>query len=411
MSMRTLEKNVMNVWGDTGREWLKSLANIIIELSAHWKLSDVKPVENMSYNYVAFAKQHHNTPVVLKFSCDKVLIEEECRALTYFNGVGSIRVIDRAPNCNALLLEQAIPGCLLKANHPKDIANTIEIYADVIKALASKPKPETEYTHVKKWCQAIDRITDPRISLKYIDKAKELKTYLLSSSDKEYLCHGDLHLENIIRHGDSWLSIDPKGIIGEMAFEAAAFDLLGKSDWNEPETISNKMNQRLSLLANQLDICEDRLRAWVFLRVIISAQWFIEDNGNPDEMLRFASILYPHLRKRYHQNNVYLTYEAISDWYEKHRCKNLFEKRYLDKIIEQLPPKRTVLDLGCGTGQPIAEYFIQNGFDVIGVDGSQAQINKALQLVPKMHAIFDDMRQIRLDKNLIVSSLGIVSFT
>ena len=252
--MRTLEKNVVNVWGDKGRKWLKNLSNIIAELSAHWKLSDVKPVEKMSYNYVATAKQNHNTPVVLKFSCDKVLIEDEYRALKHFNGVGSIRVIDRVTNYNALLLEQAIPGYLLKANHPKDIKNTIEIYAGVVKALRSKLIPKTEYTQVEKWCQAIDRITDPRISLKYIDKAKELKDYLLSSAENEYLCHGDLHLENIIRHEDSWLSIDPKGIIGEMAFEAAAFDLLDKADWNEPETIPDKINQRLSLLANKLEI-------------------------------------------------------------------------------------------------------------------------------------------------------------
>lgn len=58
MSMRILEKNVINVWRDKGREWLKNLDNIIAELSAHWKLSDIMPVENMSYNYVAFAKQH-----------------------------------------------------------------------------------------------------------------------------------------------------------------------------------------------------------------------------------------------------------------------------------------------------------------------------------------------------------------
>lgn len=185
--MRTLEKNVINVWGDTGREWLKNLPNIIAELSAHWKLSDLKPVENMSYNYVALAKQHHNTPVVLKFSCDKALIENECRTLKHFNGTRSIQVIDRIINHNALLLEQAIPGCLLKANHPKDVANSIEIYAAVVKALASNPIPKTEYTHVEKWCQAIDRITDPRISLKYIDKAKELKDYLLSSGENQYL--------------------------------------------------------------------------------------------------------------------------------------------------------------------------------------------------------------------------------
>ncbi len=398
MSIRTLEKNVTNVWGDKGRKWLQNLADTIAKLSAHWQLSDITPVENMSYNYVALAKQHHNTPVVIKFSCDKTLIEDEYRALKHFNGTGSICVIDKAAHHNALLLEQAIPGYSLKANYAEDINNTIEIYASIVATLASQPKPDTQYTHVEKWCQAIDKITDPRIKPIYIDKAKELKHYLLSSNDNEYLCHGDLHLENILCHNKKWLSIDPKGIIGETAFEAAAFDLLDKSDWDEPKTIPDKINQRLSLLANHLGIHKDRLQAWVFLRVIIAAQWFIEDNSNPDEILRLAPILYPMLSKRYHKNNVCLTYETISDWYDQHRCKDLFEKDYLEKIIKQLPPKASILDLGCGTGQPIAEYFIQKGFDVTGVDGSQAQINKALQLVPEMHIICDDMRYIHLEK-------------
>lgn len=396
--MSNLEKNVTNVWGNKGREWLKNLPNLIAELSAHWKLSDVTPVENMSYNYVATAKRHRNTPVVLKFSCDKALIEDEYRALKHFNGVGSIRVIDRYANHNAILLEQAIPGYLLKENHPSNIEDTIKIYASVVKELASIPKLDAEYTHAEKWCQAIDRIHDQRIKPQHIDKTKELRSYLLSSSDKEYLCHGDLHLENIIHHNKKWLSIDPKGILGEMAFEAAAFDLLDKSEWAESESIPHKINQRISLLANNLDIPEDRLLAWIFLRVIISVQWFIEDNGDPDETLKLADVFYPMLKKRYHKKNVCLTYEKISDWYDKHRCKNLFEKHYLDKVIEQLLPKGSVLDLGCGTGQPIAEYFIKHGFDVTGVDGSQAQINKASHLVPEMHAIFDDMRRIRLEK-------------
>lgn len=299
--MSVLEKNVVNVWGDKGRKWLESLPEIIAELSEHWKLSDVIPVDNMSYNYVAFAKQDNNTPVVLKFSCDKALIEAEYCALKQFNGVGSIQVIDRYVNHNALLLEQAVPGYLLKANHPNNIEDTIKIYVGVVKALASLPKPDARYTHVEKWSQAIDRIDDRRIKPEYIDKAKELKSYLLSSSEKEYLCHGDLHLENIIYHNKKWLSIDPKGILGEMAFEAAAFDLLDKSDWAEPKSIPNKMNQRLSLLANNLGIPKDRLLAWVFLRVIISVQWFIEDNGDPDETLKLADVLYPSLKKRYHK--------------------------------------------------------------------------------------------------------------
>lgn len=295
MSMKTLEENVTNVWGDEGKAWLEKLPRIITELSAHWQLSNITPVDNLSYNYVATAKQNNGTPIVLKFSCDKTLIESEYRALKQFNGAGSIQVIDRHANHNALLLEQAIPGCLLKTNYSNHIEETIEIYATVVKALASIPKPDAEYTHAEKWCRAIDRIHDKRIKPQYIDKAKELKHYLLTSGDNEYLCHGDLHLENIIYHNKKWVSIDPKGILGEVAFEAAAFDLLDKADWREPETVPDKINYRLSLLANGLEIREDRLRAWFFLRTTISAQWFIEDNGDPEKMLKLADALYPTL--------------------------------------------------------------------------------------------------------------------
>ncbi len=396
--MQTLEKNTINVWGNKGKIWIQNLPTVIFELSEHWHLSDVTPVDKMIYNYVAFAKQNNNTSVILKLSCDKALIEDEYRALKHFNGVSAIKVLDMHTSLNALLLEQAVPGYLLKASHPKNIENTIKIYTRIVTALASQPKPYKRYTHVEKWCQAIDRIHDNRIKPEHIDKAKELRDYLLSSVEKEYLCHGDLHLENIILHNKGWLGIDPKGIIGEMAFEASAFDLIEKCEWTEPETIPNKINLRIKLLANNLGIIEDRLLGWVFLRVIISAQWFIEDNGCPDEMLKLASILYPMLRKQYHKNNVFLTYERISDWYDERRCKDLFERHYLDKVIKHIPPRGTILDLGCGTGQPIAEYFIKKEFSVTGVDGSKAQIKKAKQLVPKMHTICDDMRHTHLDK-------------
>lgn len=295
MSMKTLENNVINVWGDQGRAWLNNLSSTIIELSVQWQLSDITPVDNLSYNYVAFAKQYNNTPVVLKISCDGSIIEDEYHALRHFNDARCIQVIDRATNYNALLLEQAIPGYSLKLNYLKDIEVTIRSYAGIVKMLATKPTPTTDHPHVEKWCQAIDRITDPRIGLEYINKAKELRDYLLSSVNNEHLCHGDLHLDNIIQHEDKWLCIDPKGILGETAFEAAAFDLLDESDWHEPETMPDTFNQRLSLLASSIEVSEERLRAWVFLRTIISAQWFIEDNGNPNEKLRLASVLYPSL--------------------------------------------------------------------------------------------------------------------
>jgi len=296
--MKTLANNAINTWGNNGSSWFNQLPRVIAQLSDYWDLSDIKPTDNMSHNYVAKAIQKGNKSVVLKIGCNQHLIEDEYRALTHFNGKGSVRVLDIHNDLNALLLEQVTPGYLLNEQHPKDIEDTIKIYSGVAKALASHPRPSNEYAPVNKWCQAIDRIHDERIESCFIDKAKELKTFLLSSAENEYICHGDLHLKNIINHGNKWLSIDPIGIIGEMAFEASAFDLINKNEWSKPETIQEKIINRVNLLASALEVNKDRLLAWLFLRVIISAQWFIENNSKPDEMLNSASNIYPLLTRQ-----------------------------------------------------------------------------------------------------------------
>ena len=270
--------------------------------------------------------------------------------------------------------------------------------AGVVKHMASCPLTNSHFIHVSDWCKAIDQMNDPRIEKHLIDKAQELKTFLLSSADHEYVCHGDLHGENIVSHHDTWLSIDPKGVIGEMAFEAAAFDLISKNDLLDLNSLQEKIIARVSALAHALEIDKNRLIAWIFLRMMISAQWFIEDHGNPDGMLQRASIIYPLITKRYHKDHVSQTYEVISDWFENHRCYELFEKPYLDQLISLIKPNGTLLDLGCGTGRPIAQFCIAQGLSVTGVDASQSLIAKARIHCPDLITIHQDMRTIDLQQ-------------
>lgn len=96
--------------------------------------------------------------------------------------------------------------------------------------------------------------------------------------------------------------------------------------------------------------------------------------------------------------NVYKIYEKISDWYEPHRSRKLFEKSYLDKVISFLRPQASILDLGCGTGEPIARYFLEKGYCVTGIDGSFQQIRKAKSRLSHGYFIVGDMRTILLSK-------------
>ena len=98
------------------------------------------------------------------------------------------------------------------------------------------------------------------------------------------------------------------------------------------------------------------------------------------------------------KNNVYKDYEVIAEWFDEHRSRELFEKPYLDTVISYLKPGAKILDLGCGMGQPIAQYFIEQGFNLVGVDGSEKLIALAQKRFPSATWIVEDMRKINLSQ-------------
>ncbi len=79
------------------------------------------------------------------------------------------------------------------------------------------------------------------------------------------------------------------------------------------------------------------------------------------------------------------SYNAIAEHWARHRVTlSPREAEVLPKLVEGLAPHSTLLDLGCGTGQPVATYFADAGFRIIGVDQSSAMLALARQRLP-MH--------------------------
>jgi SAM-dependent methyltransferase len=56
--------------------------------------------------------------------------------------------------------------------------------------------------------------------------------------------------------------------------------------------------------------------------------------------------------------------------------------RWVDDLAQLLGPRARVLDLGCGAGVPATKLLAEKNFDVLGVDISAVQIERARQLVP-----------------------------
>jgi len=58
------------------------------------------------------------------------------------------------------------------------------------------------------------------------------------------------------------------------------------------------------------------------------------------------------------------------------------ERAYVDALLDGLPPASHVLDLGCGTGRPIAEHILSRGHRVTGVDQAEALLARARARLP-----------------------------
>jgi len=98
------------------------------------------------------------------------------------------------------------------------------------------------------------------------------------------------------------------------------------------------------------------------------------------------------------RKNVYKVYNKIGSWFAENRAADLVEKAYLNDILEYLPPGAKVLDLGCGDGKPILEYFIKHGINVLGVDASTQMIELAKANFPTTGFLLKDMRELDLEE-------------
>lgn len=91
-------------------------------------------------------------------------------------------------------------------------------------------------------------------------------------------------------------------------------------------------------------------------------------------------------------------YERNAQNFDNERNRDLFEKAWLEKFLSFVPKGGFILDLGCGCGQPITEYFIEQGYNVTGVDSSAKLIEMCKSRFPNQEWIIEDMRQVSFNK-------------
>jgi len=204
--MKHFETTILNTYGIHGKQWLQKLPEIIRELQKRWHLSEILPVKNMTYHYVAMARSSENNPVVIKIGPDKNAIRNEASILTLFKGKGYVRLLDYCSEYNALLLEQATPGKTLKSLYPQKLDFVMKEYVNVVKRIDKPVEPLDEFPTVASWLKALDKANFPAHEATLLQTAISLKEKLITSTVSRKLLHGDLHLVDSspwLKPGDS----------------------------------------------------------------------------------------------------------------------------------------------------------------------------------------------------------------
>jgi SAM-dependent methyltransferase len=100
-----------------------------------------------------------------------------------------------------------------------------------------------------------------------------------------------------------------------------------------------------------------------------------------------------------HPDRVIALYERHADaWIRSRRTDDTAEGAWLDRFAAALPAGGTVLDLGCGSGEPLARRLRAAGLAVTGVDAAPAMIARCVAAFPDGDWRLADMRGLDLGR-------------
>ncbi|MBN8911570.1 MAG: methyltransferase domain-containing protein [Rhizobiales bacterium] len=89
-------------------------------------------------------------------------------------------------------------------------------------------------------------------------------------------------------------------------------------------------------------------------------------------------------------------YERHAQAWDRERGRSLFERTWLDRFQAVTGPGVSLLDLGCGSGEPIARHLIACGHRLTGVDSAPSLIGLCRRRFPDHDWIVGDMRRLDL---------------
>lgn len=229
---------------------------------------------------------HAGLPAMLKIAA----ADEERQGadiMAWYGGEGAARVL--AHHGDALLLERASgPLDLARIAHEDDDRATDIICAAVARLHAPRPQsPPAALVPLFDWYRSLRKAAQREKGI--FAHALACAEALLVDQQEIVPLHGDIHHGNILDGGPrGWLAIDPKGLIGERAFDYC--NLFCNPD-AALALSPGRLERQIDRVAAIAGLDQRRLRDWVCAYAALSASWMLEDGDDPSAEIAIAERL------------------------------------------------------------------------------------------------------------------------
>ncbi|WP_405060561.1 aminoglycoside phosphotransferase family protein [Kribbella sp. NBC_01505] len=257
--------------GEKGTAWLATLPGIVDELVDRW---DCKPDGDWMHGEVGVIVpvQRAGEPLMLKVSFTHPGNVHEPDAYTAWAGRGAVHLHERADEYYAMLLERAHPTTL------RDSGADVAAVGGQMSRLLTIPAPDglpRLQDRADEWAEELQRdvaefpgvLPDAVVARAFgvIDE--------LVRKQPDVLIHGDLHHRNILSADrEPWLAIDPKGLIGDPAYDAVTF-LKARTLVLMKGDLLAGMERELAAYCEAAELDLVHVRRWIQLEMVRTAYW------------------------------------------------------------------------------------------------------------------------------------------
>ncbi|MBR6666705.1 MAG: phosphotransferase [Lachnospiraceae bacterium] len=218
--MKKLDKEIFN-----------ERISMVEKYKKQWVLSEIEFKSELSINNLIFyAVSKRYGEVILKILINSEFDEDykEMLALKLFQGESFCELYEYSFEDKVYLMERIVPAHTLYESEPRN--ERIKIVSEIFKGLHKTDSSDSTFPTYTEWFEAGKEGTKNRKDCEelyqYLDSAEQMLIDICQKYSRNFLLHGDLHHENILKNENGgYTVIDPKGVIGDPVFDLSRFIL------------------------------------------------------------------------------------------------------------------------------------------------------------------------------------------